>query len=131
LPKLEGALSLSNFLAYQGESFLVYGGEDAREVEAMRLVEVLDKGADDRVEQFWLRFQGQPHSMLKKSVYNIEHSIGGRFQLWLEPNLPGSGETSIWVRFNILKHFDHAAAPKGIEQEEAELAAVIAEQARS
>lgn len=113
LPTLANALTRENFAAYQGESFTVYGGEGVRGVEILQLVEVQDKGSDDIIEQFWLRFETGAGSALEKNVYNFEHPNSGKFQLWLEPGEANGEKRSVWVRFSMLKNFDPAMAPVG------------------
>ena len=113
-PLLADALTRENFTAYQGEKFVVYGGEGARQVEILRLVDVVEMGSDEITEQFWLHFETAAGSTLEQDVYNFEHPEAGKFQLWLEPG-ETTGETiTIWVRFNMLKNFDSAMVPVGI-----------------
>lgn len=113
LPALANALTRENFTAYQGEKFMVYGGEGVRDVEFLQLVQVLDKGSDETIEQFWLHFETSAGSTLEKNVYNFEHSQSGKFQLWLEPGEVDGDARVIWVRFNMLKNFNPAMAPVG------------------
>lgn len=113
LPLLASAMTLENFAAYQGERFMVYGGEGAREVEILQLVDVQDKGSDDIIEQFWLHFETGAGSTLEKNVYTFDHPHSGKFQLWVEPGETIGNKRSIWVRFSMLKNFDPAMAPMG------------------
>lgn len=114
LPRLSDAQTMENFAAYRGEKFLVRGFAGEWKTEILRLVDVLDKGADDRVEQFWLQFETGSDSILEKNVYTFEHRQSGRFRLWVEPGETASGARSVWARFNVLKNFDPAMAPVGV-----------------
>lgn len=113
LPSLAGALTRENLAAYQGEKFLVYGADGAREVEILQLLDVQDMGSDEIIEQFWLHFETVAGTTLEKNVYNFEHPEAGKFQLWLEPGETAGNSRSIWVRFTMLKNFDPAMAPVG------------------
>jgi hypothetical protein len=84
-PALDGPLSLAAFQAYRGETFRVWGGEGARAVEELRLVEIRDQGSDGRIEQFTVRFRAELTSTLAKASYSFQHPESGYFDLWLEP----------------------------------------------
>lgn len=101
-PALDGRPSLAAFRAYQGESFQVWGGEGAREVEQVRLIEVLDQGSGERIEQFTLRFRAELTSTLGKDSYALKHPESGYFDLWLEPSGQDEGGRYFEARFSVI-----------------------------
>lgn len=101
-PPLEARLSLAAFRAYQGESFAVWGGEGARAVEQLRLVEVRDQGSGERIEQFTLRFRAELTSTLGKDTYALKHPESGYFDLWLEPAGQDEAGRYFEARFSLI-----------------------------
>jgi len=101
-PPLDDRLSLAAFRAYQGESFQVWGGEGARAVEQLRLVEVLDQGSGERIEQFTLRFRAELTSTLGKASYSLKHPESGYFDLWLEPSGQDEDGRYFEARFSLI-----------------------------
>lgn len=101
-PPLDERLSLAVFRAYQGESFAVWGGEGARAVEQLRLVEVRDQGSGERIEQFTLRFRAELTSTLGKDTYSLKHPESGYFDLWLEPAGQDDAGRYFEARFSLI-----------------------------
>ncbi len=115
---LENDQNYRNFLAYQGEVFLVSSlDEDLNEdenldepdeqylEEQVELVDVVDTWGTDQLDQFWLRFKALPSSRLEKNVYNFEHSTAGNIRLWIEPAGSDDDGQYFEARFTLLKNF--------------------------
>lgn len=92
-PSLEGQPGLSEYRAYVGESFAVYGGRGGRRVEYLTLLRIEDLSrSNEPVEQFRLVFLGTAEgSTLRKDSYQAEHLEAGRFRVFLSPG-PVKGE---------------------------------------
>lgn len=99
---LDERADLQAYRTYQGESFQVWGGQGARLVETLELIEVRDAGSNDRIQQFTLRFRAAPQSTLAKEAYRFRHPDSGDFTLWLEPAGADATGKFFEARFSLL-----------------------------
>ncbi len=102
---LENDQNYKNFLAYQGEVFIVSSFDDQNLSEEVELVEVVDTWGTDQLDQFWLRFKALPTSALEKGVYHFEHAQAGTIRLWIEPAWSNENGRYFEAHFTLLKNF--------------------------
>ncbi len=102
---LSKSLAHTNFTAYIGQSFYVYGGEKGlRKVISVEILEVSERKPDAKTEQFEVRFRGPRTPVLGKSVYTLEHpATADKFQLFLEPAEQDAAGQYYYAVFNLIR----------------------------
>jgi hypothetical protein len=83
LPRLTGTLSKAAFLAYIEQHFWV--SDQTHRVIDLTLVAVTDNKPRPDHQDFTLTFLGPLRDPLPAGTYDFEHTLSGRFQLYIEP----------------------------------------------
>ncbi|MGG1556522.1 DUF6916 family protein [Paenibacillus ferrarius] len=69
----------------------------------LRLTEVMDKGSNDRFEQFSLIFKGSLEVPLNQGIYRLEHEIAGVVDWMLVPVARDAEGYTYEAVFNLMK----------------------------